>query len=284
MITQKQFKEHFQNLLNLKAVYIWGGNGEIISKELVDKLFSWYGSKSYNREYYDGKLKEGERRIGADCSGAFFALSGSDTTVKGYYAGCLVKGKIGNIPKNVACIVFNANLNHMGAYMGDGTTIEMKSSKDNVHEEKLDASRWAYYGIPAWMDTTGVFIHNGWDYSLVFNPTYYSDRYPDLKNAFGTDAEALFNHFVKHGMKECRQACENFNVGYYKHEYKDLQKAFGENIPAYYKHYVQYGNREGRKTVQTYRVQSGPFLAKKDAEILVNEIKKLGYENVLLIE
>jgi peptidoglycan hydrolase-like protein with peptidoglycan-binding domain len=37
--------------------------------------------------------------------------------------------------------------------MGDGTTIEMRSSRLNVWKEKFDESRWAYYGIPDWLES-----------------------------------------------------------------------------------------------------------------------------------
>lgn len=153
MVTQNQFKEHYRNLLNTKAVYVWGANGEIITKELVDRLFNAYGSKTYTRAYYDNKLKEGAGRIGADCSGSIYPLSKADNTAKGYYNGCKVKGKIANLPKNTACLVFNAKFTHVGAYMGDGTTIEMRSSAMNVYTESFNESRWAYYGIPAWLET-----------------------------------------------------------------------------------------------------------------------------------
>lgn len=153
MVTQKQFKEHFRNLLEKKAVYVWGGNCEIISKQTIDILYRLYGSKTYNRAYYDAKLKEGEGRIGADCSGAFLPLSGADKTAKGYYNAAVVKGDIKGLPKGVACMVFNKNFTHVGAYMGDGTTIEMRSSKMNVFEQvPFDESRWTYFGIPEWLE------------------------------------------------------------------------------------------------------------------------------------
>ena len=154
-VTQKQFKEHFRNLLNGRSVYVWGGNGETITKEMIDRLYRAYSSATYNRAYYDAKLKEGEGRIGADCSGAFFPLSKGDKTAKGYYNACSTKGKIKDLPKNVACMVFNKNWTHVAAYMGDGTTIEMRSSKMNVFEQKpFDESRWTYFGIPDWLEAT----------------------------------------------------------------------------------------------------------------------------------
>ena len=93
------------------------------------------------------------------------------------------------------------------------------------------------------------YISNGIDYSLVFDPTYYANKYADLKNAFGTDANKLFDHFIKNGMKEARQAISTFNVTTYKNRYVDLQKAFGNNLPLYYQHYITNGKKEGRVAV-----------------------------------
>ena len=154
MVTQKQFKDHYNNLYNSRAIYVWGANGEIITKDLVDRLYRTYGSKTYTRAYYDAKLAEGKGKIGADCSGSIYPLSKADNSAKGYYRLCKTKGNIANLPKTTACLVFNANFTHVGAYMGDGTTIEMRSSKMNVYKENFNASRWAYYGIPTWLETT----------------------------------------------------------------------------------------------------------------------------------
>lgn len=93
------------------------------------------------------------------------------------------------------------------------------------------------------------YIYNGVNYSLVFNPTYYSNKYADLKNAFGTNATNLFKHFIQHGMFEQRRGSANFDVIAYKNRHVDLQKAFGDDYPSYYKHYIQYGYRENRKCI-----------------------------------
>lgn len=93
------------------------------------------------------------------------------------------------------------------------------------------------------------YVYNGLDYSSVFDSTYYSNKYDDLKSAFGANASKLFEHFINFGMKEKRQAIESFNVTVYKNRYIDLQKAFGEDLPSYYKHYVEFGKKEGRSAV-----------------------------------
>lgn len=91
------------------------------------------------------------------------------------------------------------------------------------------------------------YINNGLDYSLVFNPTYYTNKHADLKKAFGTDANKLFDHFCRYGMAEGRQAIATFNPTAYKNRYPDLQNAFGNNMGAYYRHYIQFGHKEKRR-------------------------------------
>ena len=81
---------------------------------------------------------------------------------------------------------------------------------------------------------------------MVFDASYYAERYRDLKAAYGMDAEALFYHFIAHGMSEGRQAIDTFNVEIYRARYPDLQKAFGENLPLYYQHYIRFGAAEKR--------------------------------------
>ena len=84
------------------------------------------------------------------------------------------------------------------------------------------------------------------NYSLVFNSEYYSNKYPDLKLAFGTDQAKLFNHFLLNGMKERRQAIATFNVNEYM-KYSDLKAAFGSDYKKYYLHYITNGYKENRK-------------------------------------
>ena len=151
-VSQKEFIAWFEELYEKDAIYLWGANGETITKELVDKLYGWYGSSTYNRTYYNSKLAEGKGKIGADCSGAFLKLSGVDRTASGYYSTCKKKGLIASLPTDMVCLVFNKNLTHIGAYLGNGYTIEMKNSQVNVHKEKLKRSRWYYYGIPSFVD------------------------------------------------------------------------------------------------------------------------------------
>ena len=90
---------------------------------------------------------------------------------------------------------------------------------------------------------------DGIDYALVYDFNDYSDRYSDVREAFGDDEEAVLWHFVTYGMNEGRQASRNFNVCVYRSRYSDLNNAFGDDLSAYYSHYISYGFGEGRTAV-----------------------------------
>lgn len=148
--------QYFENLYAGGAIYLWGSNGQIITKELCDRLYKSYGSKTYDRKYYDDKFLEGAGKIGADCSGSLYPMSGKDLTAQGYYNACSVKGTISYLDKSVPCLVFKGksvtSINHVGFYCGNGYVIEMANSKDNCKKRKLDGNGWNFFGVPLWID------------------------------------------------------------------------------------------------------------------------------------
>ena len=151
-VRQAELKQHFIDLGNNGAIYVWGANGQTITQELVDKLFKSFGNSKYNRKYYDNKLKEGEGKPGADCSGAIKPMSGYDTTATGYYNHCVDKGDIAFIPTNKVCLVFKKNssgrITHVGCYTADGYVSEMASSKLNYQRKPLKNNGWDLWGMP----------------------------------------------------------------------------------------------------------------------------------------
>ena len=93
---------------------------------------------------------------------------------------------------------------------------------------------------------SSVYIYDGLDYALVFDPEYYLNHNSDLYAAFGYNYSAAFSHFISHGMSEARIASSAFNVAAYRNRYSDLNAAFGDDWTLYYKHYIQHGCSEGR--------------------------------------
>lgn len=159
-VTQANLKQHFITLGNNGAIYVWGANGQIITADLMDRLYQCFKSSTYNKTYYNNKLKEGKGKPGADCSGAFYPVSGYDTTAQGYYNRCRQKGTIGSIPRNKVCMVFKKNssgrINHIGLYTADGYVSEMASSKSNYQRKKLDGNGWDYWGMPDFISDPGT--------------------------------------------------------------------------------------------------------------------------------
>lgn len=96
------------------------------------------------------------------------------------------------------------------------------------------------------LNNNGYYI-NGFDYSPVFNPEYYANRYADLRAAFGHDANLLWLHFQQFGMNELRRGSEEFDPIHYRDHNPDVAQAYKGDNPMYYFHYVAFGKEEGRK-------------------------------------
>ena len=223
IISQADAVKHFESLVSGKAIYLWGANCEKITAALCTRLYNSFKSNTYNKAYYDGKLKEGAGRIGADCSGAFYGISKNDRTAAGYYKDCTRKGKIANIPAGEVVAVFNSKLTHIGLYCGNGYTIEMKSSKDNVHKEKLNKSRWAYYGYLDFVD-----------YSVPYSISDKTETTPAVANKYIADYQKWLNATYKAGLEV---------DGYYG---ADTLKASVKAIQSFYNEIL---TKEKKKTI-----------------------------------
>lgn len=114
------------------------------------------------------------------------------------------------------------------------------------------------YGVKEGRHGTGCNILVGgvtklwvFDFSQVYDYAYYSSHYPDLVAAFGNNDIAMLEHFVNFGMKEGRQAKDNFNAYGYKNRYLDLRRIYGNDLTKYYWHYMASGMAEGRDASYT---------------------------------
>ena len=83
------------------------------------------------------------------------------------------------------------------------------------------------------------------DYKLVYDYSYYINKYPYLKKKFKTRA-AVLKRFVEYGMNHAARGKLKFNVRTYRSNYPDLQKKYGKNWKQYYLHYIKTGKKEGR--------------------------------------
>lgn len=143
--------------------------------------------------------------------------------------------KVYNIPAENVIRHFDVNGKHCPAYWCCNT------ANDKLWETEFKSRLNS--------ESKSSFIKDGIDYSYVFEPKYYANRYQDLAFNGVKTTEQLFNHFLKYGMKEKRQAIATFNVTAYAAYYEDLRNAFKYNWEEYYKHYCKIGHIDHKKSV-----------------------------------
>ena len=157
--SQKDAKKFYVEVRDNGTIYVWGFNTvTIITKETIDKAYRDYHSSTYDRAYYDKKLKEGNGKPGSDCSGMHCALSGHDTTAQGYYDEVENnrKGTIDTLPLHSCVVLFRgksaSSIKHTGIYLANGMVIHMKSSKENCVYESADKHGWTHWAYAPWID------------------------------------------------------------------------------------------------------------------------------------
>ncbi|MDO4747902.1 MAG: RICIN domain-containing protein [Eubacteriales bacterium] len=125
----------------------------------------------------------------------------------------------------------------------------------------------------------GVTIKNSLK-NYVFDAGYYSNAHADLKSAYGTDADKLYQHFLDFGIKEGRQAHPVFDVKYYLSANSDLKSTYGEDYAKGINHYLSFGYKESRKTAEPCdlgsdfyanitSVNSGKNLSLSDTNVII---------------
>ena len=96
-----------------------------------------------------------------------------------------------------------------------------------------------------------------------FDADFYATKYPDIKAAFGTNKDAMFNHFLKFGMKEGRMMNANFDPVAYTTAYPDINAICKkDDYSNAYIHYVTFGKKEGRTLTTNAEVSKKAAAAK----------------------
>ena len=118
--------------------------------------------------------------------------------------------------------------------------------------------------------------------SEKFNVEIYKKNYPDLQRAYGTKTAGYYQHYMKYGVKENRNASKVLNpvtkyegvdysavydFEFYLNKYSDIKRAFGYDDAAVLKHFVLFGMKEGRQGSSNFNVtlykRNYPDLANK---------------------
>lgn len=207
-----------------------------VAEETAQGLFNYLG--------YDGNVKLGNK--------SYPDIKNPEETIKNNSTSTYKNGDLFKLSKvNFYSTAYKTTTNIIKSgtfYIWDSKVtnnrIRLTNKLENVGN-KNKISGWV--NICDLVSIATNYKYKGIDYSLVFDPIYYSNKYSDLKKAFGDNNIKLFNHFTIYGMKEGRVAKDIFDVSIYKANYTDLQQAFGDNLPKYYEHYIKFGYKEGRK-------------------------------------
>lgn len=96
-----------------------------------------------------------------------------------------------------------------------------------------------------------VYVFGQFD-RFLFNAKYYADTYPDVKQAYGYDEDALFLHWVCWGVDEGRSCSPALDLKYYLSKNADLKKEFGTNYRKLYYHFATEGYKEFRASSKYY--------------------------------
>lgn len=116
-----------------------------------------------------------------------------------------------------------------------------------------------------------------------FNVELYRRNYSDLESAYGKNTALYYQHYIRYGVKEGRNATKIlkpvtvyegidysavYNYEYYQNRYSDIKAAFGYDDAATLMHFVRSGMREGRQGSASFNVNA----YKKNYPELANQL------------
>lgn len=166
MFTNKQLVQYVQLVYDASWVYWYGTCGYKCTESLYNSKAKQYPSHytASRKAAYMADIKAG--RMCADCVGMIksFFWKGGDISGKNVYASnhcpdvsadgmiklCKKSGPIANMPDIPGLVVWKSG--HIGVYIGDGYTIEMRGFAYDCVKRKVSAGPWTKWGkLPASM-------------------------------------------------------------------------------------------------------------------------------------
>ena len=78
-------------------------------------------------------------------------VGSEDVAVNGLYIQCGRKGTLNNMPDIPGVCVFQANMGHVGVYIGNGQVVEAMGHAYGVVKTQLHSRNWALWGMPSWI-------------------------------------------------------------------------------------------------------------------------------------
>lgn len=159
-----EFLDYLENTAARHDPYVWSGQGQKLSKLLFTDLLKMEKNPDNVARIARYIQKEEARGYDMkscrifDCSGLMtyklikLGVIKEDTTARGLYDLCKVKGPISQIPElTPGTLLFQGEnpieIYHVGAITRDNTTTEAKGRDYGVVRSNLDLGKWDFYGI-----------------------------------------------------------------------------------------------------------------------------------------
>lgn len=111
--------------------YVWGSQGEMCTKEFLNKMAKMFGSKHYYFEGFSAEKWLGKQVF--DCSGLIVWAGNLLGILKGDYTAAGLYNLCDKVTTPVAGdLCFNDGLTHVGIYAGNGKYLHAKGTRDGV--------------------------------------------------------------------------------------------------------------------------------------------------------
>lgn len=179
---------------HLGACYWWGTYGQIASKELLSFKKTQYPSV-YNADYYKDAVTQFGKRV-FDCCGLIKGylwsetpdslpkyVTNQDVNVTGLFLRCTVTGNLSTLPEKKGILLFTAELDHVGVYIGEGMAIEARGHSWGVVKTKVSERNWRLWGMLSFIDydNSSVGFFNEPYNSLDKSSKSMIDKLPQIK-------------------------------------------------------------------------------------------------------
>jgi len=144
---------------NAKALvgcgYAWGATGQICTQAVLNQLAKLYPDQPNLMEicpkWIGKRIYDCATLVRACLRAAGINIcSGATSQWKGDY--WEEKGTIDQMPKDRPCVLYynktGTVMQHTGIYLGDGTVIDARGSREGVIQSKLESRVWTHYTVP----------------------------------------------------------------------------------------------------------------------------------------
>lgn len=146
-------------IAQLGKPYWWGTFGQTANASLLAAKRAQYPSYYQARDFQSQFGKKVHDCVGLikgyrwcdDANSSPKYVASQDVAVSGLYAQCNKKGTLASMPDIPGVCVFQADMGHVGVYIGNGYVVEAMGHAYGVVKTKLHNRNWSLWGMPNWL-------------------------------------------------------------------------------------------------------------------------------------